>query len=151
MINIKSNLDFLERLAADFHSNGHAQTAIEGQRVNPQLLGRVMAGDLRRAVKDIQNLRDYASRLERSIHEMSATIVSATEPEALGQSLFGFTEAVQKMFARYGFTECPLHETVIAQMYAYNVPSDTIYSVGCDVAAGLNLNDVLQEHVYPFH
>lgn len=135
MINIKSDLDFLERLAADFHSDGHAQTAV----------------DFRRAVMDIQNLRDYASQLERSIHQMSATIVSATEPEALGQSLFGFTEAVQKMFARYGFTECPLHETVIAQLYAYAVPSDTIYSVGCDVAAGFNLNDVLQEHVYPFH
>ena len=39
---IKSDLDHLERLAADFHSDGHAQTAI----------------DLRRAVMDIQNLRD---------------------------------------------------------------------------------------------
>ena len=39
---IKSDLDHLERLAADFHSDGHAQTAI----------------DLRRAIMDIQNLRD---------------------------------------------------------------------------------------------
>ena len=39
---IKSDLDHLEQLASDFHSDGHAQTAI----------------DLRRAVMDIQNLRD---------------------------------------------------------------------------------------------
>ena len=39
---IKSDLDHLEQLASDFHSDGHAQTAI----------------DLRRAIMDIQNLRD---------------------------------------------------------------------------------------------
>lgn len=61
MINIKSDLDFLESLAADFHSDGHAQTAI----------------DFRRAVTDIQNLRDYASQLEKSIHQMSAQIAEA--------------------------------------------------------------------------
>ena len=39
---IKSDLDHLEQLASDFHSDGHAQTAI----------------DLRRAIQDIKNLRD---------------------------------------------------------------------------------------------
>ena len=42
MIDLKSNLDHLESLAADFHSDGHAQTAT----------------DFRTAIMDIQNLRD---------------------------------------------------------------------------------------------
>ena len=61
MITIKSDLDYLEQLAADFHSDAHAQTAV----------------DLRRAVMDIQNLRDYAAQLERSIHQMSAELAEA--------------------------------------------------------------------------
>ena len=61
MITIKSDLDYLEQLAADFHSDAHAQTAV----------------DLRRAVMDIQNLRDYAAQLEKSIHQLSDTVLIA--------------------------------------------------------------------------
>jgi hypothetical protein len=61
MIDIKSDLDHLEQVAADFHSDGHAQTAV----------------DFRRAVMDIQNLRDYAAQLEKSIHQMSAELAEA--------------------------------------------------------------------------
>jgi len=52
---IKSDLDHLERLAADFHSDGHAQTAI----------------DLRRAIMDIQNLRDELHNLNNKIWKAS--------------------------------------------------------------------------------
>ena len=50
MIDLKSNLDHLESLAADFHSDGHAQTA----------------ADFRTAIMDIQNLRDYVWQLEKN-------------------------------------------------------------------------------------
>ena len=50
MIDLKSNLDHLESLAADFHSDGHAQTA----------------ADFRTAIMDIQNLRDYMWQLEKN-------------------------------------------------------------------------------------
>ena len=59
MIDLKSNLDHLESLAADFHSDGHAQTA----------------ADFRTAIMDIQNLRDSNAILERNIKEMSASII----------------------------------------------------------------------------
>ena len=62
MIDIKSNLDHLESLAADFHSDGHAQTAI----------------DFRTAIMDISNLRDSNAILERNIREMSAEINDLT-------------------------------------------------------------------------
>ena len=52
---IKSDLDHLEQLASDFHSDGHAQTAI----------------DLRRAIMDIQNLRDELHNLNKKIWKAS--------------------------------------------------------------------------------
>jgi hypothetical protein len=61
MIDIKSDLDYLAQLAADFQSDGHAKTA----------------ADFRRAVMDIQNLRDYAAQLEKSIHQLSDTVLVA--------------------------------------------------------------------------
>tara|TARA_R110000764_G_scaffold145304_1_gene233072 strand:+ start:203 stop:388 length:186 start_codon:yes stop_codon:yes gene_type:complete len=57
---IKSDLDHLERLAADFHSDGHAQTAI----------------DLRRAVMDIQNLRDKVWKASRDLNDFSLELAS---------------------------------------------------------------------------
>ena len=57
---IKSDLDHLERLAADFHSDGHAQTAI----------------DLRRAVMDIQNLRDKVWKAARDLNDFSLELSS---------------------------------------------------------------------------
>ena len=69
MIDLKSNLDHLESLAADFHSDGHAQTAT----------------DFRTAIMDIQNLRDSNAILERNIKEMSAEINTLkTAPVDLG-------------------------------------------------------------------
>ena len=62
MIDLKSNLDHLESLAADFHSDGHAQTPT----------------DLRTAIMDISNLRDSNAILERNIREMSAEINDLT-------------------------------------------------------------------------
>ena len=72
MIDIKSNLDHLESLAADFHSDGHAQTAI----------------DFRTAIMDISNLRDSNAILERNIREMSAEINTLkTAPVDLGEAI----------------------------------------------------------------
>ena len=62
MIDLKSNLDHLESLAADFHSDGHAQTAT----------------DFRTAIMDISNLRDYAERLERNNNQMSCELNDLT-------------------------------------------------------------------------
>jgi hypothetical protein len=52
---IKSDLDHLEQLAADFHSDGHAQTA----------------RDIRLAIGDIQNMRDKTWVAARELSEFA--------------------------------------------------------------------------------
>ena len=58
MIEVKTDIDYLDRLAAD---------SIEAGR-------DVTGADIRAAAVDIKNLRDYAVQLERNIERMSADI-----------------------------------------------------------------------------
>ena len=52
---IKSDLDHLEKMAADFHSDGHAQTA----------------RDIRVAISDIQNMRDKTWTAARELSDFA--------------------------------------------------------------------------------
>tara|TARA_B100000780_G_C20750942_1_gene298327 strand:- start:33 stop:269 length:237 start_codon:yes stop_codon:yes gene_type:complete len=57
-IKLKSDLDHLERLAAEYHNDGCSETAI----------------DIRRAVMDIANLRDHIWAVEKEHKQMAFTI-----------------------------------------------------------------------------
>ena len=58
MIEVKTDIDYLDRLAADSIEAGRDATG----------------ADIRAAAVDIKNLRDYAAQLERNIDRMSADI-----------------------------------------------------------------------------
>ena len=58
MIEVKTDIDYLDRLAADSIEAGRDATG----------------ADIRAAAVDIKNLKEYADRLERRINEMSAEI-----------------------------------------------------------------------------
>ena len=60
MIELKTNPDYLTRLASDTIEAGRDQTG----------------ADINAAAHDIKNLRDYAEGLERSTHQMSGEIQS---------------------------------------------------------------------------
>ena len=64
--------------------------------------------------------------------------------------LDAYTATVQQIFAKAGFTETPIGEYPIAEMFLYGTPLDVVFSVGSDVACGFHINDVLREQVHPF-
>ena len=65
MIDIKSNIDHLDGLAAQFMADDF----------NDNRLALIETGkDIRAAAADLKNLRDYAVQLERNIERMSADI-----------------------------------------------------------------------------
>ena len=65
MIDIKSNIDHLDGLAAQFMADDF----------NDNRLALTETGkDIRAAAADLKNLRDYAVQLERNIERMSADI-----------------------------------------------------------------------------
>ena len=63
MIEVKTDIDYLDRLAADSIEAGRDATG----------------ADIRAAAVDIKNLKEYADRLERNINEMSAEINALTD------------------------------------------------------------------------
>lgn len=65
-------------------------------------------------------------------------------------ALDAYTATVQQIFAKAGFTETPIGEYPIAEMFLYGTPLDVVFSVGSDVACGFHINDVLREQVHPF-
>ncbi len=83
MIDIKSNTDYLHRLAHDTRESGHTETA----------------EDLDGAAHDIKNLRDYAERLEWNVHQMSGEINSIrTQRDAAAAALLAiFRPELEKM------------------------------------------------------
>ena len=66
------------------------------------------------------------------------------------KGLDAYTATVQQMFAKAGFTETPIGEYPIAEMFLYGTPLDVVFSVGSDVACGFHINDVLRKQVHPF-
>jgi hypothetical protein len=74
MIELKTNVEYLDRLAADHIQDGRDATG----------------SDLKAAALDHKNLQEYAEGLERNIQKMSAEIHAAAEQrEALADLLFG--------------------------------------------------------------
>ena len=69
MIDIKSNIDHLDELAAQYLADDLTETG----------------KDIRAAAADLKNLRDYAVQLERNIERMSADI--QTLKDSAGNSL----------------------------------------------------------------
>ena len=69
MIDIKSNIDHLDALAAQYLADDLTETG----------------KDIRAAAADLKNLRDYAVQLERNIERMSADI--QTLNDSAGNSL----------------------------------------------------------------
>lgn len=69
MIDIKSNIDHLDELAAQYLADDLTETG----------------KDIRAAAADLKNLRDYAGQLERNIERMSADI--QTLNDSAGNSL----------------------------------------------------------------
>ena len=69
MIDIKSNIDHLDALAAQYLADDLTETG----------------KDIRAAAADLKNLRDYAIQLERNIERMSADI--QTLKDSAGNSL----------------------------------------------------------------
>ena len=69
MIDIKSNIDHLDELAAQYLADDLTETG----------------KDIRAAAADLKNLRDYAAQLERNIERMSADI--QTLNDSAGNSL----------------------------------------------------------------
>lgn len=66
------------------------------------------------------------------------------------KGLDAYIANVQQMFAKAGFTETPVGEYPIAEMFLYGTPLGVVFSVGSDVACGFHINDVLREQVHPF-
>lgn len=83
MIELKTNPDYLHKLAADTREAGREETA----------------KDLDSAAHDIKNLRDYAERIERSVNQMSGEIQSirTQRDEAAAALLAIFRPELEKM------------------------------------------------------
>ena len=49
-----------------------------------------------------------------------------------------YKETVQRLFAFYGFTACPLTADQIANVHQLGASIDQAYEIGCDIAAGVD-------------
>jgi len=85
MIDLKSNLDRLEDSASTFYKRGQHE-GVTSPFSKEYLLQA--ASDLRGAVQDISNLRDYAERLERNIYKIDCELNTLkTGPVDLGDAI----------------------------------------------------------------
>ena len=85
MIELRTDQDFLETLAADHFDDGRGSTA----------------SDIRAAADDIRNLRDYATNLEREIKRASSDIVVANNDKELAK--VNYSDLVAKQTQGAGF------------------------------------------------
>lgn len=53
--------------------------------------------------------------------------------------------AIKQTFAFYGFPEYPLTDEQLAFCYDNNLDDGDIYTIGCDVNAGYEFSDCIQE------
>ena len=49
-----------------------------------------------------------------------------------------YKETVQRLFAFYGFTACPLADDQIGNLHQLGASIDQAYEIGCDIAAGVD-------------
>tara|TARA_R110002049_G_scaffold41294_1_gene124558 strand:- start:90 stop:611 length:522 start_codon:yes stop_codon:yes gene_type:complete len=89
MIDLKSNLDRLEDRASDFYKRGQNDEAYSSDDSGDRQRNALQtASDLRGAVQDISNLRDYAERLERNIYKIDCELNTLkTGPVDLGDAI----------------------------------------------------------------
>ena len=87
MIELRTDQDFLERLAADHFDDGRGSTA----------------ADIRAAADDIRNLRDYATNFEREIKRASSDIVVANNDKELAKVNYSDLVAKQTQGADFLF------------------------------------------------
>ena len=87
MIDLRTDQDFLERLAADHFDDGRGSTA----------------ADIRAAADDIRNLRDYATNLEREIKRASSDIVVANNEKELAKVNYDDLKLLQTKGADFLF------------------------------------------------
>ena len=87
MIELRTDQDFLEQLAADHFDDGRGSTA----------------SDIRAAADDIRNLRDYATNLEREIKRASSDIVEANNDKELAKVNYDDLKLLQTKGADFLF------------------------------------------------
>ena len=47
-----------------------------------------------------------------------------------------YIATLQKEFAKYGFTACPLTDVQLVTLYKHSIKLDEAYTIGCDVNSG---------------
>jgi hypothetical protein len=129
MIELRTDQDFLERLAADHFDDGRGATA----------------ADIRAAADYIRNLRDYATNLEREIKRASSDIVVANNDKELAKVNYSDLVAKQTQGADFLFNliKSDIERLILKEVkdqleleLDYTIPSleDRIESLETDVS-----------------
>lgn len=141
MIDLRTDQDFLERLAADHFDDGRGSTA----------------ADIRAAADDIRNLRDYATNLEREIKRASSDIVTANNEKELAKVNYDDLKLLQTKGADFLFNLIisDIKRLVLKEVkdqleleLDYTIPSleDRIDSLETDVS-DLNSKDANEDQI----
>ena len=141
MIDLRTDQDFLERLAADHFDDGRGSTA----------------ADIRAAADDIRNLRDYATNLEREIKRASSDIVVANNDKELAKVNYDDLKLLQTKGADFLFNLIisDIKRLVLKEVkdqleleLDYTIPSleDRIESLETDVS-DLNSKDANEDQI----
>ena len=141
MIDLRTDQDFLEQLAADHFDDGRGSTA----------------ADIRAAADDIRNLRDYATNLEREIKRASSDIVVANNEKELAKVNYDDLKLLQTKGADFLFNLIisDIKRLVLKEVkdqleleLDYTIPSleDRIESLETDVS-DLNSKDANEDQI----
>ena len=116
MIELRTDQDFLEQLAADHFDDGRGSTA----------------SDIRAAADDIRNLRDYATNLEREIKRASSDIVTANNDKELAKVNYSDLVAKQTQGADFLFNLIKSDiERLILNEVKSQIELELDYSISC--------------------
>lgn len=116
MIDLRTDQDFLEQLAADHFDSGRGSTA----------------SDIRAAADDIRNLRDYATNLEREIKRASSDIVVANNDKELAKVTYSDLVAKQTQGAGFLFDLIKSDiERLILNEVKSQIELELDYSISC--------------------
>ena len=116
MIDLRTDQDFLEQLAADHFDDGRGSTA----------------ADIRAAADDIRNLRDYATNLEREIKRASSDIVTANNDKELAKVNYSDLVAKQTQGADFLFNLIKSDiERLILNEVKSQIELELDYSISC--------------------
>ena len=116
MIELRTDQDFLEQLAADHFDSGRDATA----------------ADIRAAADDIRNLRDYATNLEREIKRASSDIVVANNDKELAKVNYSDLVAKQTQGAGFLFDLIKSDvERLILKEVKSQIELELDYSISC--------------------